>query len=318
MSAMSKEPRVRLMIAGVLVELTSRFPLRTGPGKGEGQVERRGLRTFRSRSRRPPDLRVRVEVAHRVPAWRKGKRLFCAYVPHEARANWNLFRCGKGYCYESRLVGREYLVRYDPGRKQAHAVLVVPRGAPCTWAPYELVYYFLEVYLLQYLAYHRRGFVIHGSAVSDTRAGGLVFSGRSGSGKSTLARWWYARKDAAVLNDERVFVIRGNTGYRMYSSPWFGEFGEYLSEPGRFCRSEKVGRLFFLRRARRAHRMRALSPARAWQMLSQNVMWPFWDGELVRAVTELMQDFSSRVPSAVLEAAKRGTVVGFVRSRVGS
>lgn len=80
---------------------------------------------------------------------------------------------------------------------------------------------FLRVLLGLYLP-SREGVLLHASAVCS-EGKGYLFAGRSGAGKSTVAR--LLSGVAQVLSDELVVARRSTEGWRVYSTPFWGEFG---------------------------------------------------------------------------------------------
>lgn len=96
----------------------------------------------------------------------------------------------------------------------------------------------------------RNGLLVHASAV---RLGerGYVFAGRSGAGKTTVARLLVDR--AEVLSDELVALRRTLSEWRVYGTPFWGDFaraGVNLSAPLR---------AIYLLHQHREHRLETLS-----------------------------------------------------------
>ena len=88
--------------------------------------------------------------------------------------------------------------------------------------------------------------VYHGSCVvMDGK--GFILSADSGVGKSTFAKKWAAEypQKAFILNDDKPFIVKTASGYKVFGSPWNGKhhLGRNSSAP--------LESIFFLERGNR-------------------------------------------------------------------
>ncbi len=111
------------------------------------------------------------------------------------------------------------------------------------------------------------GLLLHASAVSENGRGS-VFFGPSGSGKTTVARLSIGR---TVLSDEMVIIKPHNGGYRVYGTPFCGEF-----IPDRNSTRAELDGLYSLKKDQRNSLM-SLDKGQALANLYQCV--PFFNGD---------------------------------------
>lgn len=112
------------------------------------------------------------------------------------------------------------------------------------WNIIDIIYDFLQVLLINYLAYRNQGIFTHSAGIKDLDGSGLLFAGKSGAGKSTTARLWHKHSKARVLNDDRIIIRKLNGKFFIYGSPWHGEFSDYLSSE---VESACLKKIFFIR-----------------------------------------------------------------------
>lgn len=130
------------------------------------------------------------------------------------------------------------------------------------------------------------GFLVHASA--QIRHGwGCLFTGKSEAGKSTISR---LGEHNVVLCDELPLVRLCNGTYRVWGTPFWGEFGK-----GRVAASAEVRALFFLNKAP-YHRVKPLTPGRALPRLLQTTLFFSRDPAMVEAAMARCADFLSKVP----------------------
>lgn len=139
----------------------------------------------------------------------------------------------------------------------------------CLRSPYA-VDSFLRALLGLYLP-AREGVLLHACAVSHAGAG-YVFAGRSGAGKSTVAR--LLSHTAQVLSDELVVVQRSPEGWKVFSTPFWGEF----AQPGA-NQSAPLEAIYLLQHAKQ-HRVEHVPLRRALSALLQCSL-QFAEGEEV-------------------------------------
>ncbi len=70
------------------------------------------------------------------------------------------------------------------------------------------------------LAFQQDGLLFHGAGVAQ-HGQAIVFFGTSGSGKTTVSRLSRTLPDTTVLNDDLVLLLRGDSGWLVYSTPFW-------------------------------------------------------------------------------------------------
>ncbi len=115
------------------------------------------------------------------------------------------------------------------------------------------------------------GLVIHASAISDGEQG-YVFFGPSGSGKTTVTRLSTGRM---ALTDELAIIKPHNGGYRVYGTPFWGEF-----TPGRSNAHARLRGLYSLKKAR-INNLVPIDRVKAMEELYQCVLFFSKDSHLL-------------------------------------
>jgi hypothetical protein len=131
------------------------------------------------------------------------------------------------------------------------------------------------------------GFLIHASA--QVRQGkGCIFTGKSEAGKTTISN---LGSDNLVLCDELPMVRKINGTYKVFGTPFWGQFGK-----GTVTDSSPTDALFFLNKAA-YNRASELSPAKAFPRLLQTTLFFSTDRDLVNRLMGIVIDFLASVPS---------------------
>jgi hypothetical protein len=131
------------------------------------------------------------------------------------------------------------------------------------------------------------GFLVHASAQIRSGAG-CIFTGKSEAGKSTISRLGV---DNLVLCDELPLIRRIEGRYRVWGTPFWGEFGK-----GTVTASGEVRALFFLNKAP-FNRSDPVSRARALPRLLQTTLFFSRDPAMVDAAMRHCTDFLSTIPA---------------------
>jgi hypothetical protein len=299
---------IKLKIADIVIECRSAFPVKRLTKKEKGYLAPgRYAGAFVSGSC-APDIVIDVEVIKELPVVDKTKTIFVTYHVDDGLENWRLLEAKKGHVYQSSIEGKEQVIFVDLALDRAKAYLLPKKGRMC-WHVSDLIYDFLQILLIHYLAKRRLGFFIHAAGVKDGSSG-FVFAGESGAGKSTTARIWHRYTDAVILNDDRVIVRPFGKSYKIYGSPWHGEFGKYLADSKV---SAVPANLFFIHQTRSNH-IQPLSVREAFLRLYPVLFPTFWDRVCLKNITDLAQSMLECVPAFQLGLCKKKTAVDFVRS----
>lgn len=218
-----------------------------------------------------------------------------------------------GYRIESRTVfalkapvlgPRPYCVAvFDEGFRTGD-VYFYPQAAekPDILLPFPLAFPLFHLLLISRLA-QGYGVLIHACGIDD-RGRGYLFPGSSSHGKTTMARIW--RKNAVILNDERVVLRQNNGKLWIYGTPWHGEFNGI--SPG----GVPLEKIFFLNHAK-SNDARHVAGITAASMLLSHCFQPFWDKEGMRFILDFCARASSDVPCFDLDFVPNEEIVDFVQ-----
>jgi hypothetical protein len=154
---------------------------------------------------------------------------------------------------------------------------------------FELFRRFTDQFLVINLLSHKRGFLLHSSAV-NWNGRGICFAGVSGTGKSTLLDLFkdeLARED--LLNDDRVALRELRGSWRVFGTPWYGE--SRVSSP----ESAPLRAIFFIRHAPKNSVRRLAAPEILPHLMVLGLL-PLWDREAVERVTTVFEKLISDIP----------------------
>jgi hypothetical protein len=302
---------VRLKIADVVVEMSSMFPLERFNSDEQRVAASERFRVFYYGGKRRPDIRIRVEVAERLPDV-SGETVFVTNNYLDAgRENWRLVRTLAGYAYLCSLDLKQQVVIVNRSFTRGTAILLSKPAKGAVWNPSDIIYDFLQVLMIHFLAKRRTGIFAHGCGLRDTDGRGFLFAGRSGSGKSTLAEIWHRHSKARVLNDDRIIVRKRAGRFFIYSSPWHGDYADYLvSDPG----GGPLDACFFIRHGSGRNLARRCEGASAFTEMYTGMFPPFWDRGCLVNISSFARDLTAAVPSFRLGFVKDKGVIGFTRA----
>ena len=71
-----------------------------------------------------------------------------------------------------------------------------------------------------------RGLMVHACGIDDGGKG-YLFTGNSAHGKTTMATLW--RNHSHILNDDRIIIRYQDKRFRMYGTPWHGDYRKVSS-----------------------------------------------------------------------------------------
>jgi hypothetical protein len=309
---MKKIYSVSLIIGGTVIRLHSRRECECLSPFPPGSAQAVFFDSFIYRGGRRPDIDVRIEIQDRLPEKRGGKLLFSSRHYLENSRDWNFYSAGAGFLYESFLSGEKKRMFVNRRFDKVRACLLLNPRRGYVWHWGDIVFNFLQVLLNLYWARRGQAVIIHGCGVRAADDTGIVFAGESGCGKTTMARIWQSHGRAAILNDDRVIVRKTARGFKVFGSPWNGDFDEYAAmDP----LPATLKRIFFLRHAR-LNRARPVSGAEGFNMLYPAIFPVFWDNDLLEKQLQFCVDLSGRVPADCLGFRNNKKVLGFLRARL--
>lgn len=300
---------VKLKIAEIIIKMQSNFVLEqlTEEKQRLQAVER--FKNFFYDGKKEPNILINVEIVNKLPQIRKTEPVFITYHFQDGRENWRLVKKDSIYIYKSPLKDKKQLMFVNETFDRVTAYLLPKKDKGRVWNISDIIYDFLQVLLINYLAQKNSGIFTHAIGVKDLNGRGFLFAGKSGCGKSTTARLWYKHSKAMVLNDDRIIVRKINGGFLIYGSPWHGDFNDYLSSR---IESAPLEKLFFIYHSSKNARRRILRKE-AFNLLYPAMFPTFWDKECLENIVSFSQDLIRSVPCYCLGFVNDRKVIGFVR-----
>ncbi|MBN1492809.1 MAG: hypothetical protein JW938_01530 [Candidatus Omnitrophica bacterium] len=306
---LSGKGTITLKISDVVIRLASRFPLETltEQVKQEQRLER--YEKFFCKGNRTPHINVKIKIVNKLPAITKKKRLFVTYHFEDGSENWRLFKNEKGYIFTCPLANKKQLMVVNKTFDKVTAYLLPKKSAGYVWTTSDIIYDFLQILLINYLAQRNQGIFTHAIGVKDIDGRGFVFAGKSGDGKTTTARLWHKHTKAMVLNDDRIIVRKEAGTFVIYGSPWHGEFSDYLDSK---IESARLNVLFFIHHSSK-NVAEKVSGAEAFKLLYPALFPTFWDKEGLESIASLCQHVIKNVPCYRLGFVNDKSIITFVR-----
>lgn len=265
---------------------------------------------FLSETSRPADIQIKVEVAAELPN-KSGQELFTVYHFDGGAENWRWLKTKNGYIYKSPLAHKRQLAVVSRDFSRV-VIYLLPYRGKFVWDYRDVIYDFLQILLINYLAFRKEGLILHAMAIKDLAGKGIVCAGRSGNGKSTMARLWHYNSKAMVLNDDRVVVRKSLKGFTAYGSPWHGEFSDYLeAHPDQ----APLRAVFIIEHAGRNFTQK-LNKEEAFKLLYPALIPIFWDKALINNVVTVCLDLIRCVTCRQLGFVKDKKVINFIRQAI--
>jgi hypothetical protein len=168
--------------------------------------------------------------------------------------------------------------------------------------------YPLDQLLMVGLLRRRSGMLVHSCGVADGGRG-MLFVGASGAGKSTIASLW-RDCDGVVLNDDRIILRRRGDAFRMYGTPWCGDFKE--SSPS----DSKIDAVFFIEHGV-SNSIVQLKPMDAITALVSNSFYGSWDRSYTEANIGVSESVAGSIGCFTLSFVPDRTAVDAVREFLG-
>lgn len=296
-----------LIISGTIIQMQGRQPLVL---KRPNAYKPERYSHFLTKKNRNADIKIAVEVVKSLPE-KKGKDIFKVNHFENGEENWRWLKTNTGYLYKCPLGHKRQLAAVSRDFSRV-TIYLLPHNGRYVWDYRDIVYDFLQILLINYLAFRKEGLILHAMAVKDVNGRGIVCAGRSGNGKSTISRLWHYNSKAMVLNDDRVIVRKTKEGFTAYGSPWHGEFNDYLeSHPD----SAPLNTLFIIEHADKNFTQK-LAKAEIFKLLYPALIPIFWDNNQINNVLTICEDLIERVACLRLGFMKNKKVIDFIRKNV--
>jgi hypothetical protein len=301
--------KIKLNIADIIIEMQSRFKMEVVTDKKMKERASERFKNFFYNGGRKPDIKIKVELADKLPDAQKAKRVFITHHYQSGQENWRLLKKGNFYIYKCPMKDKRQLILLDEKFSHALAYLLPRKERSGVWSVLDLIYDFLQILLINYLALRKSGILVHSTGVKDTDGRGFLFVGKSGSGKSTSARIWHEHSRAMVLNDDRIILRRRNGKFFIYGSPWHGTFRDYLASSRG---SAPLDKLFFICHGRR-NKIERVQPKMALSILYAQLFPTFWDKQSLDNIVSFSMDAVQSTPCYRLGFARNKEIIDFVR-----
>ena len=258
---------------------------------------------FRDHGFERPDLRIHIR---NDPPPSMTDTFDCEFTNH-----WKLFRTENRFClevYEQKEFRRKHLIVINSEWNQADFFLF-SEEKDC-WHPGEIFVPFVQWWLTGWLAFQKRGMIVHGSAVSLGEAA-LAFVGPSGAGKTTIARWCRDAGGKTVLNDERVILWQNQEGWKVSGTPWPGMLWEAtpITQP--------LAAICILNKA-------AVNQFVPWSQemilthLLPEAFFPIWDFGRTDGLVETASRLIQEIPCGELSFRNDASIVNYLEELVSS
>lgn len=300
---------VKLKIADFVIKLESDFPAEQFiKGYQSFDLPTR-FENFLYNGNGGADIKIKINLVNKLPKIKDTRDIFITYHFQDNRENWRLMRKGKYYIYKSHLKSKKQFMLINRTFDRITAYLLPKNDKSCVWSIGDIIYDFLQVLLINYFALHKKGIFVHSIGVKDVNGKGLIFVGKSGSGKSTTARLWHKHSKAMVLNDDRIIVRKLNGSFFIYSSPWHGEFDNYIVSK---INSAPLNKLFFIYHSSH-NTVRRISEKEAFNLFYPAIFPTFWDRKCLENIVSFSQDLVKNAPCYNLGFVKDRKIISFVR-----
>jgi len=314
---------IKLKIADIVIKLQSKFYLKPLDFKKSTDFR---FRNFLYKGRKDPEIIIAVQIVKKLPRFPDAKTIFITYHFQDGSENWRLLKWKDYFIYISPLndkkqvmvVNRDFnmVKAYLLSKDKDHRAVdgkeeeIARKYKGLYWDVSDIVYDFLQVLLINYLAITKKdGVFTHSMGIKDSDEQGLMFMGKSGAGKTTLAKLYHKYSKAMILNDDRVIIRKINKIFYIYGSLWHGDFSDYLDSR---IEKAKLKKLFFLRKAKE-NLIRPVSLDQAFKLIYPAMFPTFWDKGGTETIVLFLSDLLSKISCFRLKFRKDKSVIGFVR-----
>jgi len=273
---------MRLNIADTIIDFSGDLIPKGSRSINFGSDISKRVSKFIYNGQRRADILIAVRVGKKTPQLGACQPLFSAYHVADASVSWQMDSCKNRFVYRSNYRDKTHLIVINKSfdRATVHLTGEIDDGPRCV---FDIIYSFLQVLLLNYFAIRKSGVFVHAMGLKDPKGRGILFLGESGRGKTTLARIWHAHSKAAILNDDKMIIRRRGTKFMIYSSPWHGDFWDYLSSRETSAPLEKM---FFIYHSAK-NTPKEFSKQEAFRWLWPVIFFPFWNKQQAENILSL-------------------------------
>lgn len=305
-----QQVEIKLKIADIVIKMLSEFKLIQISAEEQRFQSCERFKSFLYSGRKRPDILINVKIVKKLPYVRNATTLFVTRCRGERDERWHFLKNSGGYIFRCPLEDKKQVIFVNKNFDRATAYLLPKPNMGYVWDFLDIIYDFLQILLINYLAKRKVGIFVHAVAIKDRDGKGFIFAGESGAGKSTIAQIWHNQSKATVLSDDRIIVKNQNGSFLIYGTPWHGSFDDYLAsriEPA------ILSKLFFIYHSLK-NTARPVPPQGAFKLLYPTIIPTFWSKAYLENIISFCQDLTRKAPCFNMGFAKNKKVIDFVRN----
>lgn len=198
-----------------------------------------------------------------------------------------------------------YQVMLDKDLKKGEVLII---NSNYSWRITDIIYGFLQMLIIYYLAKHRLGLLVHSAGIKDRRDG-YLFAGISRAGKSTTGRIWDRYARVSILNDDRIIIRKIGNIFYIYGTPWHGDFSDYLNTS---MQRAKLKKMFYIYH-KRENKAEVVSPRDSFNLFFQTIFSPFWDKDSLHFISGFLLEAIFNIPCYKFGFKNDRAVVDYAR-----
>ncbi|MFA6358388.1 MAG: hypothetical protein WCY09_06995 [Candidatus Omnitrophota bacterium] len=182
------------------------------------------------------------------------------------------------------------LAIFDSDFKKGDIYIDIPKSSLRVPNPLEYPLMFL---VLSELLHLEEGIILHACGVIKNNNQCYLFLGHSGDGKSTMANLW--KKDAVVLNDDRVPIRKIGNNFFAYAIPGFNN----QKSSADLTKGVKITGIFFLLKDNK-NEIKRLNSMQSFAKLVAYTPAVAWDDVMFKKDINLLKQIAGIVPCSLL------------------
>ncbi|MDP8259990.1 MAG: hypothetical protein P9L96_03180 [Candidatus Gygaella obscura] len=272
----------KFKIADIIVHISSYIKLRDN----SFTLHKQRFSRFMYSGKKLPSITIDVKVVDSFPEITL-KPIFVVYDLDLDSANWKLYKKNNEYIYAIKCIGTDMVAFIN--RKFDKARVFISKKEECnyrgefirfdfSWEIYDVVTYLLQFLMTHYLIENKLGVIIHCCGIKNRFNKGFIFAGSSGCGKTTIARIMEKSKENEVLNDDRIIVRKSKDKFKMYASPWRGEFENFVNSN---TNGIDLNKIYFIY-PHQENVLGLIEPKKAFYKISTLILASFWNKEYIK------------------------------------
>lgn len=235
------------------------------------------------------DIDLEIKAVDELPSLRGGKILF-KVKRNPDNHDWMISRRNGKFILDARM-GETYTAVFNEDFSIGKIYIKIAKNAS-SWKISQLIYGPLQIMLMNYLAKHKLGVLVHSSGV-NYKGKGFLFVAQTRFGKSTSARLWSKRKGAVILNDDRIIVRKTKRGMYLFGTPWHGDFSNYVDT---ISSSVPFKRLFFIYHLKK-NLLKPVNSREAFNRFFPNTFPVFWNKKDMQFTIDFLYEVIGKIPA---------------------